>query len=196
MTRESIMKNLFAVIFLCLAAVPAGAGEAAGQPYTEAGYFSVVFPSGWVKKDELPGLSAAERKVYGVEFFGPVAGGLAVRVGVRYYAHGNLVQPSPEKFIALHSKPAIGINLDGKVYGEVKEGRAGNYYAKVFERKVFEYMPGEALHPKKLPVYERFAVVPVKNGFFVLNYYAPMSIAQASQKAYEAVLASFKPLIR
>lgn len=191
------MKNILMTLLFCLAAGPVSAGEAKGpQPYTEAGYFSVAFPQGWVKKDEGMGLSPDEKKVYGTEYFGPAADGLAVRIGVYYYAPGNLVQPTPEKFIKLHSKPAIGVNLDGKVYGPVKPGRVGNFYAKVFERKVFEYKPAEALHPKKLHIYEKFAVVPVKNGFFVLNYYAPMDLAKANLKYFDEVVASFKPLTR
>ncbi len=190
------MRNLLMAAAFCLTAGPAQGEAPRGQAYAEGKYFSVVFPPGWVKKEEGVGLSDEEKKVYGAEFFGPAAGGLAVRIGVHYYAPDNLVHKSPEKFIKLHSQPALGINLDGKVYGKVKPGKAGNYYARIFERKVFEYLPANALHPKKIPVYESFAVVPVKNGFFVLRYYAPMDLAKASLKEYEAVLASFKPLVR
>jgi len=191
------MKNILTAFLFCLAAGPAAGGEAKGpQPYTEPGYFSVTFPPGWVKKEEALGLSEEDKKVYGTEYFGPVADGLAVKIGVHYYAPGNLVQATPEKFIKLHSKPAIGVNLDGKVYGKVKSDRVGNFYAKVFERKVFEYLPAEALHPKKIHIYEKFAVLPVKNGFFVLDFYAPMDLAKANIKFFDAVLASFKPLVR
>lgn len=190
------MRNLLMAAAFCLAAGPAQGEVPAGQVYTEGKYFSVVFPQGWVKKEAALGLSDEERKVYGVEFFGPVAEELAVKIGVHYYAPDNLVQKTPEKFIRLHSRPAIGINLDGKVYGKVKAGKVGNYFANIFERKVYEYLPAGALHPKKIHIYEKFAVVPVKSGFFVLEYYAPMDMAKANLKAYEAVLASFKPLIR
>ena len=190
------MKRILIAAVFCLAAGPASGEAPAGQAYTEGGYFSVVFPQGWVKKEKALGLSDDEKKVYGTEFFGPVADGLAVRIGVHYYAPDNLVQKTPEKFIKLHSQSALGINLDGKVYGKVKPGKAGNYYAKVFDRKVFEYEPQNALHPKKIHIYESFAVVPVKNGFFVLRYYAPLDLAKASLKSYESVLASFKPLVR
>ncbi|MDD2805359.1 MAG: hypothetical protein PHV33_07370 [Elusimicrobiales bacterium] len=181
---------------LCLTAGPVLGATPAGRTYTQDKCFSVVFPQGWVKKEEGLGLSDAEKKVYGAEFFGPVSGDLAVKIGVYYYAPGNLLYKTPEKFIKLHSQPALGINLDGKVYGKVKNGKAGNYFAKLFERRVFEYLPSNNLHPKKIPVYESFAVVPLKNGFFVLRYYAPMSQAKAGLAAYEAVLASFKPLVR
>jgi len=190
------MKNILMSAVLCLAAVTAFGAPPAGQPYTEGKYFSVIFPPGWVKKDEALGLSEPQKKYYGVEFFGPVTGGLAVKIAAHYYAPGNQLYATAEKFIQLHSKPAIKVNLDGKVYGKVKSGRAGKYYAKVFERKVYEYLPAGALHPQKIHIYEKFAVVPVKHGFFVLRYYAPMSIAKADIKAYSSVLSSFKPLLR
>jgi len=189
------LKILFLAAGLALAAAPAPA-SAAGQPYTEGKYFSVTVPEGWVKKEKPLGLTDAEKGVFGSEFFGPVSGDLAVLAGAFYYAPGNQVHPTPEKFIKLNAHPPLGINVDGKVYGPVKKGKAGNYYAQIFERKTFEYEPKTALHPKKIPVYESFAVVPVKNGFFVLRYYAPMDLAKASLKEYEAVLASFKPLVR
>ena len=191
------MLKAMTAVSLCLAACPVFAGGGAvGQAYTEENYFSVVFPSDWVKKDSGFGLSKDEKKVYGVEMFGPVSDGLAVIIGVQYYAPENLVHKTPERFVKLHSQPALGVNLDGRVYGKVKSGKAGGCSTKVFERKVFEYLPPDALHPKKIPVYESFTVVPVKNGFYVLRYYAPMAIAKANLKAYEAVLASFKPLVR
>lgn len=188
------MRHLLIAAALCLAPVPGQAQE--GKAYTEGSYFSVTVPKDWTKKEELLGLTDADRKVYGSEFFGPAAGGFAVRVGIHYYAPGNLVHATPEKFIKLHSQPALGANLNGKVFGKVQEGKAGNYYAKVFERKTFEYEPKDALHPKKIHIYEKFHVVPVKNGFYVLRYYAPMDLAKASLKQYEALVASFKPLVR
>lgn len=190
------MRNLLMAAALCLAAGPALGETPAGQAYTEGGYFTAVIPAGWVKKEPALGLSEDDKKVYGAEFFGPASDGLAVRIGLHYYAPDNAVHKTAEKFIKLHSQPAIGVNLDGKVYGPVKPGKAGNYYAKVFERKVYEYLPAEALHPKKIHIYEKFAVVPVKNGFYVLRYYAPMDLAKANLKSFEAVLSSFKPLVR
>lgn len=189
------MLNLIMALALS-AAGPAPAQDTAGQAYTESNYFTVTVPAGWVKRDEGLGLSDAEKKVFGSEFFGPAAGKFAVRIGVHYYAPGNLLHPTPEKFIKLHSQPALGINTNGKVYGKVAKGKAGNYYAKVFERKTFEYDPPKSLHPDKIHIYEKFHVVPVKNGFYVLRYYAPMDLANANLRHYEALVASFKALTR
>lgn len=190
------MRDIFLAAVLFLAACPSRAADTGAQPYTEKNYFSVAFPPGWVEAGEGLGLSDEEKKVYGAEVLGPVSGGFAVKIGVHYYAPGNLLHKTYEKFIKLHSKSALGANLDGKVYGKVKSGKAGDYYAKVFERKVFEYFPKNSMNPAKIHIYESFAVVPVKSGFYVLRYYAPLDLAKANLKAYEAVLASFKPLIR
>lgn len=196
MTAGSAVKRSLLAAALCLAAAPARAAEGAAQPYTEGKYFTVAVPAGWTKKDEPLGLSDAERKVFGAEFFGPQADGIAALVGARYYAPGNQLQPTAEKFIKVNAAPALGINTSKEVYGKVTAGKAGNYYAKTFERKSYEYMPKEALHPKKVHIYEKFYVVPVKNGFYVLHYYAPMDLARANLRHFEDFVASFKPLTR
>ena len=188
------MKRLLFIVALCLPAAAWAGPE--GRVYTQDKYFTVTLPFGWVKKEKPLGLTDEERKVYGDEFFGPVSGDLAARVGAFYYAPGNQVHATPERFLALNARPPLGVNVDGKVYGPVKKGRAGSCYAQVFERRNFEYEPKNALHPKKIHIYEKFYVVPVKNGFFVLSYYAPMDLARANLKHFEAFVASFKPLTR
>lgn len=191
-----MIKALLSVVTLCLAMAPVLGEPSGAAVYTEGGYFSVVMPGGWIKKEAEFGLSSGEKKVYGVEFVGPVSGGLTAKISVHYYAPGNLLHKTPERFVKLHSQPAIGINLDGKVYSKVTDGRVGNFFARIFSRKVFEYMPSNVVDPEKILVYESFAVVPLKNGFFVLRYYAPADIAKANLMAYETILNSFKPLIR
>jgi len=190
------MRNILIAAVILLAAPGVMAAAQPGQAYTEKNCFSIAIPAGWQKSPEVLGLSGPEEKVYGLEIAAPFSAELPVKIGVHYYAPGNLLHKTYEKFIKLHSRPPLGVNLDGKVYGKVQDGRAGSYYAKIFERKVFEYFLKRSLHPKKIYVYEKFAVVPAKSGFFVLRYYAPMSQAKVGLAAYEATLASFKPLAR
>jgi hypothetical protein len=184
----------FCFLALCLFTAPALAGDAPA-PYTREGYFTIVPPAGWTAGSDASALSDKEKKVFGAEFTGPASGEIASRISVRYYAPGNLLHKTMERFIRLHSRPPFGVNTDKKVYGPVKDGLAGNYHAKVFERKVFEYVPAGSMDAKKTPVYEYFAVVR-RAGFYVLRYTAPADIAKANYKAYEAVLASFKPLVK
>jgi hypothetical protein len=180
------------------AAAPAQAEtKEAAMPYTEKGYFTAKIPAGWSKIEAAFGLSQEEKKVYGAEFAGAAdADGIASKITLRYYAPGNLLHKTSEKFIKTHSAPVLGAALDGRLYGPVKKGAVGNYYARVFERRTFEYLPPETIAPKKIPVYEKFHVIPVKNGFYVLSYYSSMAAAKAGLADYEAVLASFRLLVR
>lgn len=188
--------KLLIAALLCLPPALSSAASPKAKKYSEGKYFTITIPAGWVKKEEGAGLSDGSKRVYGSEFFGPYIGKYGVMMSVHYYAPDNLVQPTYEKFIKLHSAPALGINMDGKRYGKVKSGKAGHYYAKVFDRRTYEYEPKNALHPKKIHIYEKFYVVPVKRGFYVLRYYAPMDLAKASLKSFEKSVASFKPLVR
>jgi hypothetical protein len=191
-------KILALAILLAPAAAPAAAaGKEAGMTHTETGYFEVRFPAGWRQAETALGLSDAEKKVFGAEFSGERdADGLAPKISVRYYAPGNLLHKTAEKFIRTHSRPALGAALDGQQYSSVKKGLAGRQYARVFDRRIFDFTPQESLHPKKIAVYEKFHVVPVKDGFFVLRYSAPAAAAKAHLKAYEDAVASFRPLNR
>lgn len=190
------MRKVLIAVIVLLAISDAIAENSGGQAYMEKSRFSAVFPSGWTKKEEVLGLSDAEKKVYSVEMLAPVSGDFPVKIGVHYYAPGNLLYKSHEKFIKLNAQSALGANLEGNVYGKVKDGLAGNCYARIFERKTLDYFPKQSMNPQKVYIYEKFAVVPVKTGFFVLRYYAPMDLAKANLKAYELVLASFKTLVR
>lgn len=187
------MRTLFCLFTLCLSC--AGAAGAQGA-FTKEGCFSVTPPAGWAASLPSSALSEKERKIYGVEFAGPSSAAGSARITVNYYAPGNKLHKTPERYIKLHSRPPFGVNTDKKEYGQVKTGLAGNYHAKTFERKVFEYVPAGSMDAQKVAVYERFAVVPVKRGFYVLRFTAPEALARANLKSYEAALASFKPLIK
>jgi len=178
------------------AALQAGANDTA-MLYTEKGYFTVMAPAGWTNTESTFGLSQEDKKVFGAEFLGPQdADGITARISVRYYAPGNLLHKTAEKFISTHAKPALGAAAGGRQYGPVKTGLAGKYYAKFFERKTFEFIPPETISPKKIPVYEKFHVVPMKRGFYVLSYHSSLAAAKTGLPNYEAILASFKPLLR
>ena len=86
-----------------------------------------------------------------------------------------------------------GVNLDAKEYGPVKDQPVAGRTAKVFERKVYEYLQPESIRPEKIPLYERFVVIPVKQGFYVLRYTAAQVIAEKYRSVFEKVVSSFKP---
>jgi hypothetical protein len=164
---------------------------------SEGGYFKVILPSGWAKIEQTFGLSSEEKKVYGIDVLGPRSeDGIHSKISVHYYAPGNLLHKTMEKFITTHAQPVLGVNLDGEEYGRVKDDRVAGRDAKVFERKVYEYIPPHAVKPKKVGVYERFVVVPSNEGFYVLRYTAPENIAEKYQAVFEKVISSFEPLVK
>jgi hypothetical protein len=164
---------------------------------SEGGYFKVALPSAWGKSDESFGLSAEEKKVYGVDVLGPSSNdGIAAMIAVHYYAPGNLLYETMEGFINIHAQPALGVNLDGREYGRVRVEMVAGRSAKVFERKVYEYIPPDAFKPKKIAVYERFVVMPANKGFYVVRYSAPEDIAEKYKPVFKKVISSFEPLIK
>jgi len=164
---------------------------------SEGGYFRVILPSGWGKTEERFGLSSEEKKVYGIDVFGPRSKyGIVSKISVHYYAPGNLLYKTMETFITIHAQPVLGVNLDGREYGQVKDDRVAGRPAKVFERKVYEYIPPDSFKPKKIAVYERFVVMPSNKGFCVLRYTAPEDIAEKYQGVFQKVISSFEPLVK
>ncbi len=189
------MFKLISLLLLLLSpAAPCAASQT--QLYTVKNGFTVSLPAGWIRETEVYGLTGGEKGVYGADFLSPGGGEYPSRISVGYYAPGNLENGTFEKYIRRHSKPPLGANLDGKVYGRVKNGRAGNYYARVFDRKIFEFFPPRSLKAKKVFFYEKFYVIPVRKGFYVLRLTAPMTTARAAAKLFDAVAASFIPMIR
>jgi hypothetical protein len=189
------MRRLLLAALLIFAAVASAYAAKAAKPYTEKGYFTVDVPDGWEKEERAFGLSQEEKKVFGADFVG--AGnqdGIAPRISVHYYAPGNIVHRTAEKYIQKHAQPVLGVAEDGERYGPVEDGRAGTYPAKVFERTTFLLIPPESIEQKKIPLIEKFAVVPAKEGFYVLSVSSPEENAKTSLKAYASVLASFKML--
>lgn len=187
------MLKTLSVILLLSAAAPCAAGS---NLLTVRNCFTVVMPEGWAMEKDTYGLTNGEKQVYGADFLEPGRKEFPARVSVNYYAPGNLENGTYEKYIRRHSKPPLGANLDGKVYGKVKPGRAGNYYAQVFDRKTFELVPPRSLKARKVFLYEKFYVVPVSRGYYVLRLTAPMDSAKAALKKFEAAAASFMPAIR
>jgi hypothetical protein len=164
---------------------------------SEGSYFKVILPSGWSKTEEGFGLSAEEKKVYGIDVLGPSSkDGIVSKISVHYYAPGNLLHKTMGTFITIHARPVLGVNLDGREYGQVKDDRVAGRPAKVFERRVYEYIPPDAFKPKKIAVYERFVVMPSNKGFYVLRYSAPEDIAEKYQSVFEKGISSFEPLIQ
>ena len=183
--------KLALAFLLCIAAL-LSCRAAAAKPYAEGGYFSVDVPSGW-ERESLPfGHTEAQKKIFGFNFFaGGNADGIPKRISVHYYAPGNMLYRNADQFIRLHSRPVLPSAEEGESYGPVRDGRVGKYPAKLFDRTTIMLVPPRSIDQKRVPVAERFAVVPAKEGFYVLQFSAPADVAAFCAADFDAVLSSF-----
>ena len=158
--------------------------------------FEVGVPVDWSQYTPLMGLSPEEKGVFDVVMAGPSsAEGIRSEISIAYYAPGNLLCKTSEKYLRLHAQPVFGSPSSGEAYGDVREERIRGRRAWVFERDKFEYLPPETINPKKIPVHERFAVISARDGFFVLRCSAGLDRKAMALALFEAVLASFTPLV-
>lgn len=158
--------------------------------------FDVSVPVDWDRYSPQMGLSPEEKGVFDVVMIGPSSiEGRHSEISIAYYAPGNLIHKTSERFLQLHSKPVFGSPSPGEVYGDVKEERIRGRLTWVFERDKFEYQQPERLNPKKIPIHERFVVISARNGFYVLRSSAGLDRKAMVLALFEAVLASFTPLV-
>jgi hypothetical protein len=195
------MKRTATIFLTALAVLLCGGyamsqSKAGGKYVSEGKYFECAIPGGWTRQ-ETAGQSASEKKAYGFEASGPRSpDGIALSVSVYYYGLGNTLYRSAEEFLRLKSKPVAGLQVEGEKYSAVKNVTVAGRAARQFDRTSVEFVPPNLAHSKKIAVFERYAVITARQGFFVLSYYAPMDAAKANIKHYEALLASFKPLVK
>ncbi|HAH32009.1 MAG TPA: hypothetical protein DCL44_06820 [Elusimicrobia bacterium] len=168
-----------------------------GEKYVAEGkYFKCVLPAGWQKLD-IMGQPPQEGKVYGVDVVGRTGTeGIAPSISVKYYARHNKLFKSAEEFLRIHSKPIVGLGLAGDKYSSVTAIRLAGRPASKFERRKSTFARPRQVKNKPIPVFERYIVLPARDGFFVLNYYCAFSEAKANLPSFEGVVNSFEPLIK
>lgn len=193
-------RTAFTATILCamcaLACASAKTGDGA-RVHKEGAYFEVALPPGWVPQEQYLGLSQDEKKVYGLTLEGPAAGTAVVpRLGAHYYAPDNLMDATPGEFIRAHSYRAAGSSA--AVSGAESAGGAtvGGLPAKRFEKISYERGPGSPLKAVKIKVRESFAVIPLKQGYYVLRYSAAADKFEAGLPVFEAFVSSFNPLLK
>lgn len=177
-------------------------------------YFSCEVPADWSRSSNTYGLSQEEKKTYGVSLQGPWSGEVPVRISVYYYAEGNLLYRSSDKYIRLFSKPALGVALEGSSYGQVVPTVVSGRDAVTFDRLKNEFVPvrntlGSSDKPagdspkvyerremmaRPVPVKERFVVVPAGPGFYAMRYTAPAEKFREFLPVFEKVIATFHPM--
>jgi hypothetical protein len=173
------MRN--ALLVLVLACPPGfAAGQAADKPAAprfvqyDMGRFSCQVPGAWEASRDRDG--EARRKIYELELLGPRAENAPVMIYASYYAQGNTDFKTYSGFIERNSRDAVGrTKTPTRKYSPVKETKLNGGKAFSFERDVKEFLDPEGDSEETVAVREKFYVLPGKDGFFVLHYYAPVS---------------------
>jgi hypothetical protein len=194
----TLLSGLF--LFIAItdnAAVSAGSDRAPYKDYVSSGnYFHCRIPADWSVYYPGMGLSEEEKKVYGVTLTGPQNDGpLSPVISVHYYAPGNLLHKSMDVYIRRHTASNLNFETEGKSYGKVSEVEIAGRKAKIFERMDIRLVGGRVLHPTKMPVYEKFVIVPAKSGegFYVLRLSVPVRIKDEYPALFEETVKSFLP---
>lgn len=178
-----------AIILILAAAMAARAADVCRSE----GNFTCRLPPGWTAS-RTPRLERVE-KVFGLEASAPgTPAGPAVRVTVDYFAAGNAVHRDAGAYLAAHSRKDKAFRLPGEKYGPVGEAAAGGRRARAFERETVAFWPPDHPRAGKVPMRERFVVVPAREGFYALSYSAPAALYEKHRPDFEAVLGSFTPL--
>ncbi len=170
--------------------------EIALRAVEEPGRFEVGVPAGWSRQGPSLGLSDEERGVFPVRMLGPrTPEGITAEISIAYYAPGNLLHKTVEHYVRLHAAPVFGEAQPGESYSEQRATTLAGRKALRFERTKLELVGPRSLDPRRAPVYEGYVVLPAKAGFYVLRCRAGIPMREAVAALFEAVLASFKPLV-
>jgi hypothetical protein len=190
-----------ALFFMAMAACPLSCGaldeQTESREYTSQGnYFRCSVPRDWSEYQPGFGLSQEEKKVYGVTLFGPSDGGpVPPTISLHYYAPGNLLHRTMDKFIRTHSQPVLGPPSEGESHGEVHPVAIAGRQARTFERKNVRYTGGRSLNPGKVVLFERFVVIPDEDdrGFYVLSLSVSDEAGSRYAGIFKVVTESFRP---
>ncbi len=172
--------------------------QAEFREYTSQGnYFRCSVPRDWSEYHQSLGLSQEEKKVYGVTLFGPSDGGpVPPTISLHYYAPGNLLHRTMDKFIRGHSQPVPGPPSEDGSHGEVRPVAIAGRQAVTFERTNVRYTGGRTLNPDKMVLFERFVVVPDETdaGFYVLSLSVADTVRTKYVGVFKVTTESFQPV--
>uniref|UniRef100_C6E1E8 DUF1795 domain-containing protein n=1 Tax=Geobacter sp. (strain M21) TaxID=443144 RepID=C6E1E8_GEOSM len=218
-SRCADMPRITAVAPLSAPAVPAHLLPDVPDPYrfetVEVGnHFSCDVPRDWSRGEGSGfGLSDEEKKTYGITLTAPVSGEIPIRISLYYYAEGNLMYKTVDRYLGAFGKPALGVALEGSSYGEVKPAKVGSRDGMMFERLKQEFVPmrdglgtpdgpdregmvyerRHEMMARAVQVKERFTVLEAKAGFYALRYSAPADRFAEYLPVFEQVTKRFYP---
>jgi hypothetical protein len=188
---------LLAAIIICSAVLSGLRAEEAtkAQRYREIDCFEIDIPAGWTKQEQYFGLSQAEKGIFGITLSAPGHGGpVQSLMSAHYYAPDNLMDKTPEKFIRIHSTEAPQNRAAFPTLPKVEGGAIVGLPIKIFGNITAQSSKPRSLNSERIEVWESFVVIPLKSGYYALRYTAAREAYEQNLAAFEAFIASFKPL--
>ena len=204
MNKNSLVGKILSGVLIIIAVIAFKPSAAIGLDkmpkfveYVSSGnYFKCSIPADWSVYDPVFGLSAEEKKVYGVTLSGPQNGSpVSPVISMHYYAPGNLLHKTMDIFIRRHSGPILGFVLEGKSYGKVRQIEIAGREAKIFERIDIRFIGEEAINMPRVSIFEKFIVIPAgkDEGFYVLELSVPDETKDKYKGIFEESVKSFLP---
>jgi hypothetical protein len=204
MNKNSFMVKLLSVILIIIALMAFRPSASIGsdempkfKEYVSSGnYFKCSIPEVWSVYAPGFGLSEEEKKVYGVTLFGPQNGSQASSlISIHYYAPGNLLHKTMDRFIRIHSEPVFGLSSEGESFGKVRQIKIAGREAKTFERIDIRFIGERAINMPKVSIYEKFIIIPARKdeGFYVLELSVPAETKNKYTGVFEETVKSFLP---
>ena len=192
MNKNSFIGKTVSGVLIIIAAITFKPSVAIGldnalkfKEYVSSGnYFKCSIPAGWGVDDSGFGLSAEEKKIYGVTLFGPRNGSPVTPViSIHYYAPGNLLDDKMDIYIEGHS------------YGEVRQITIAGRDAKTFERTYMRSIGERAINMPRVSIYEKYIVIPARmeEGYYALKLSVPAEIKDSYAGIFEESVKSFLP---
>jgi hypothetical protein len=160
-------------------------------------YFKCMIPADWSMLDQTFGMPQEKRKVYGFSIFERSSGQAdrPAMISVYYFAPGNILHRTMDKYIKLHAEPVLGFVEEGASYGEVRQIEFMERKVNIFERTIIHLLVPRSIDSPKISVFEKFVVVPTKKdeGFYVLKLSVPSERKEKYTEIFEATVKSFQP---
>ena len=159
-------------------------------------YFKCRIPANWSVFTPGFGLSEEEKKVYGVTLFGPQNGSpVSPLISMHYYAPGNLLHKTMDRFVRIHAGPVFGVASEEESFGKIQQIKIAGREAKTFERIDIRFIGKHVINQPKVQVFERFIIIPARDdeGFYVLKLSVPKEIKDKYKEIFEESVKSFLP---
>ena len=188
-----MFRILTLLVVFCLPACAGPAKKAApGQAYKafamEDKVFSCEVPADWQQKRDPE--KEKRDKTPQLQLLGPRAESSPVMIYAAFYSKEGGYFDDHNDFIERNSKDSWGDTEDK--YSAVKETAVGGRKAFVFDREVKTSLNPESPSGETVQIMEKFYVLPAKDGFYALHFYAPKSVYRKHLPAFERLARTFK----